>query len=92
MSGGDISMAMAGKLKDWGLGWRPTRRYIIVGERRQRQSQHYKGFDETAQVVQLVRGPRGHHTYLVSFHLHNLLWFRSRYNECDAEDSCSKSP
>ena len=54
-----------GETKGLGTG-RPTRRYIIVGERRQRQSQHYKGFDETAQVVQLVQGPRRHHTYLVS--------------------------
>ena len=72
MSGGDISMAMAGKLKDW-----EANKTIYYCTEERRQSQHNKGFDETAQVVHLVQGPRIHHTYLVSFHLHNLLLFRS---------------
>ena len=63
MSGGDISMAKGGgKLWDWAAN-----KMMYYCSEEQRQSQHYKGFDETAQVVQLAQG--GH---LVIIHIYSV--------------------
>ena len=89
MSGEDISMAMAGETR---TGWAANKTIHYYFSEEQRQSQHYKGFDETAQVVQLAQG--GH---VVIIHIYSVFICIISYGlEVDTmsemQDSCSKHP
>ena len=82
-----MAMAGRGKLKDWAAN-----KTMYYCSEEQRQSQHYKGFDETAQVVQLAQG--GH---VVIIHIYSVFICIISYGlEVDTmsemQDSCSKNP